>query len=228
MAARNAQGRLLLHGVSARWVRNGPLDGRPLLLLAHGAGAPMDSAFMQAVTEALVDRELAVARFHFAYMQRVVDEGRRRPPDAQPRLLESWRAMLACAARWKGVQALVMGGKSMGARMASLVLAEQLPERVVAACYLGFPLHPPDRPGVGRAAHLPQVSVPQLFVSGDRDALAQVDLLQEVVGAAGRGARLMLIPGADHSLARGRRELLADGECWLDAVAAFVKQAAGP
>ena len=225
---RAVHGRLLVDGLPARWMRQGALDGRPLVLLAHGAGAPMRSAFLEAVADGLVQRDLAVARFQFPYMQRVVDEGRRRPPDGRPRLLATWRAMLQRAESWHGAGPLVLAGKSMGGRMASLLLAEGGAPAARGVVYLGFPLHPPGRPGIERAQHLARVAVPQLFVSGDRDALARFDLLVGVLDALGHGAGLHRVPGADHSLARGRREPLADGALWLDAVACFVQRLAGP
>ncbi|RKY21488.1 MAG: alpha/beta hydrolase [Planctomycetota bacterium] len=214
-------------GQSTRWLRHGALDGRPVVLLAHGAGAPMDSAFMAAVCAGLVQRGCCVARFQFPFMQRALETGKRRPPDRRPRLLATWRSMLARARAWDGAGPLVLAGKSMGARMASHVLAEGQAPDARAAVYLGFPLHPPGKPGSERAAHLTQVSVPQLFVSGDKDPLARFELLTATTQALGRRGQLHVVHGGDHSLARRRSELPDPGASWLDDVARFVARYAG-
>jgi hypothetical protein len=199
-----------------------------VVLLSHGAGAPMGSAFLQAVSDGLVQRGLCVVRFHFPYMQRVVDEGKRRPPDGRARLLATWDAMLDKARGWKGVGPLVLSGKSMGGRMASHVLAEGRAPEARAAVYFGFPLHPSGKPSVERALHLPDVPVPQLFVSGDKDPLARFDLLSDQVQGLGRRALLQRVEGGDHSLSRGRRDPPDPSAPWLDEVVAFVRRHAGP
>jgi len=209
---------------SVRWTRAGVLDGRPLVLLAHGFGAPSTRPFMARAASGLVERGLAVARFHFPYMQRNVDEGGRRPPDRAPVLLATWRAMIDKALSWEGAGPLVLAGKSMGGRMASMLLAEGRGEPARAALYLGYPLHPPGRTDALRDAHLPDVPVPQLFVSGTRDSLARRDLLQATTTRLGRRAWLYLVEGGDHSLAVKRSDPLAGSGAWLDACAAFVRE----
>lgn len=214
----------------ARWLRQGALDGRPVVALAHGAGAPMDSPFLEQCAHDLVAHGLAVVRFHFPYMQRRVDEGSRRPPDRAPVLLDTWRALLARVARMDGAGPVVLAGKSMGGRMASMLLAEEgAPDTLTAdvrgAVYLGYPLHSAGRPERERSAHLPEVAVPQLFVSGTRDALADADRLAEVVGGL-RGARLLRIPGGDHSFHRRRADEAEHGPApdWPAEVARFVRE----
>lgn len=208
------------------WVRDGKLAGRPLLLLAHGAGAPYTSPFMRAAAEGLARRGLCVVRFHFPYMEAAQRLGKRRPPDPQKRLLATWRVMIDATRRMRGHGPLFVGGKSMGGRMASMVLAEGGVDEVKGAVYLGYPLHPPGQPLKLRADHLAAVPVPQLFVQGERDSLCDPKLIRKVLEGVPT-ARHLEIAGADHSLARSRKDPLAGSEEWLDAVRDFVRDVAG-
>src|SRR5690606_18290536 len=106
------------------WVRDGAIPKRPLVLLAHGAGAPYTSPFMVAVARGLAARGLCVVRFHFPYMEAAQRAGTTKPPDPEKRLLATWRAMIDRALALRGHGPLVLAGKSMGGRMASLLLAE--------------------------------------------------------------------------------------------------------
>jgi predicted alpha/beta-hydrolase family hydrolase len=184
----------------------------------------MTHPFLEAVARGLLDRGAAVARFHFPYMERIVREGRRRLPDRLPVLLETWRAVLREARRWRTAGPLFLAGKSLGGRMASLILAGGEAPRARGAIYLGYPLHPAGKPEKLRDAHLPDVGVPQLFVSGTRDPLCDLDLLRPVLRRIGPAARLHEVPGGDHSLARSRKDPLAGSGEWLDAIAAFVRR----
>ena len=204
------------------WTRTGPLDGRPLVILAHGAGAPLTHPFMEHTAAGLVERGLTVARFNFPYMTRRAREDRKFPPDRAPVLLDAWRAMLDRARKWKGAGAVVMGGKSMGGRMASMLLAEGRAPEARAVFYLGYPLHPPGKPERRRDAHLPEIEVPQLFISGTRDPLCDLDLLRPVLKRIGKTARLVTVEKGDHSLAVTRKDPMRGSEVWLDEVARFV------
>jgi predicted alpha/beta-hydrolase family hydrolase len=179
---------------------------------------------MEAVTAGLLRRSMTVVRFHFPYMERAVREGRRLPPDRAPRLIATWRALVERAARYWSDAPLVLAGKSLGARMASMLLAGGGAPAARAAVYLGYPLHPPGRPEKLRSAHLPDVPVPQLFVSGTRDPLCDLTLLRPVLDRIGPRARLVRVEGGDHSLARTRSDPLAGFEVWLDATASFVRK----
>lgn len=137
------------------------------LLLAHGAGAPMDSPFMAGIAARLAARGLAVCRFEFDYMAERRLSGRRRPPSPAARLLEEWRQRVAWV-RQQTTGPLVIGGKSMGGRMASLV-ADEL--EVQALVCLGYPFHPAGKPDKPRVAHLAGLRTPTLIVQGERDAL---------------------------------------------------------
>ena len=215
------QGTLDVDGRLASWKRDGRGDGRPVLVLAHGAGAPMTHPFMEAVAKGAKARGFTAVRFHFPYMERKVAEGKNRPPDRAPLLLKTWRAMLDVVAGWKDAGPVVLAGKSMGARMASMLLADGGAPEAKGAVYLGYPLHPPGRKDKLRDAHLPDVPVPQLFVSGTRDSLCDLDLLHPVLARLTE-ARLHVVERGDHSLATSRKAPLEGSDAWLDAVAEFV------
>ena len=137
------------------------------LILAHGAGAPMDSPFMQAMAQGLAARGVRVVRFEFAYMaQRRVD-GRKRPPNVQAQLLQQWRDVYA-QVRQRVAGAVAIGGKSMGGRMASLVADELGASALIC---LGYPFYAAGKPEKPRVAHLADLHTPTLIVQGERDAL---------------------------------------------------------
>ena len=153
------------------WNRpEGPI--RATLVLAHGAGAPMDSPFMARMATLLAERGVAVARFEFDYMARRREEGVKAPPDRAPKLLARFRAVLeAVAADTSG--SLWVGGKSMGGRMATqLLAAPRAPGDTVApagAVVFGYPFHPPGKPERTRLDHVPDLAGPVLICQGERD-----------------------------------------------------------
>ncbi|AMW34758.1 alpha/beta hydrolase [Haematospirillum jordaniae] len=169
------------------WMFDGPAGpcgvplSVPLLILAHGAGAPMDSPFMNAVAGLVSEAGVAVLRFEFPYMAaRRAGHGGRRPPDREPVLLQTWVETVAQARALFRPPCLAIGGKSMGGRMAVMVAAEVGADGVVA---LGYPFHPARKPGrvEKRCAPLENLSVPGLIVQGTRDPLgggALVDTLR--------------------------------------------------
>ncbi|MDG9924095.1 alpha/beta fold hydrolase [Pseudomonas sp. GD04045] len=137
------------------------------LILAHGAGAPMDSDFMQRIAELLAARGVSVLRFEFPYMAARRAGGGKRPPNPQAQLLECWRQVYA-EVRERVSGPLAIGGKSMGGRMASL-LADEL--GVDALVCLGYPFHAAGKPEKPRVAHLAELQTRALIVQGERDAL---------------------------------------------------------
>jgi predicted alpha/beta-hydrolase family hydrolase len=147
----------------------GPEAG-PLLLLAHGAGAGMSSPFMELVSKLLADREIGTARFEFGYMaQRRIDGKRRPPPKAEKLSPELGAAIAAVLQRWPR-RRLVIGGKSMGGRIASYLADEAFEgRRCVGLVCLGYPFHPPGKPTELRTAHLERIACPTLIVQGERD-----------------------------------------------------------
>jgi len=152
-------------------IHNHP-NGVPLatLIVAHGAGAPMDSDFMEEMCVLLATRGIHVIRFEFPYMAERRQGGKKRPPNRQPELLACWRQVVD--EQQESGQRLFIGGKSMGGRMASLVASELDIEGVVC---LGYPFHPPNKPERLRTEHLLAAEVPVLVVQGTRDALGNAD-----------------------------------------------------
>lgn len=208
------------------WRRDGALDGRPCVLFAHGAGAPAASLFMDVVADGLAGHGLCVVRFDFPYMHRRLQEGRRAAaPDRAEVLVGGFRAMIAAVrSASPPAQALALGGKSMGGRMASMLLAAEPVPEARAAFYLGYPLSPAGQPTKIRADHLPAVPVPQLFVSGSRDALCSLEVLRPILARIPT-ATLHVVEYGDHSLATSRKDPLAGSEVWIGRVAEFIHAA---
>jgi len=133
------------------------------VVLAHGAGAPMDSPFMNIMARGLAAEGLRVARFEFPYMRARREQGRRGAPDREPVLRAAW---LAAVEELGGGERLVIGGKSMGGRFASMVADEAGARALVC---LGYPFHPPGQPEKLRVAHLEHLKTPALIIQGTRD-----------------------------------------------------------
>ena len=171
-----------------------PTNARALYLFAHGAGAGMAHKTMESNAQGLAERGIATLRYQFLYMEK----GSKRP-DA-PKLAHAVvRAAATEAVRLVPDLPLFAGGRSYGGRMTSQAQADEPLAGVKGLAFLGFPLHPAGKPGIERAEHLARVAVPMLFVSGDRDALAEADLLRPVVADLGEQATLHVINHADHS-----------------------------
>ena len=169
-------------------------SSRGILVLAHGAGAGMRHAFLERLAQALAARKVATFRYEFLYMEK--GGGRPDPPAvAAARVRE---AVAAAADAAPGLP-LFAGGKSFGGRMTSTAAADAPLPGVLGLVFLGFPLHPPGQPGIGRAEHLDRVTVPMLFLQGTRDMFAQLPLLEPVIARLKPRATLHLIDGGDHS-----------------------------
>ncbi len=167
---------------------------RAAVVLGHGAGADMTNAFLSAVHEGLAARGALVLKFNFAYT-----EAGRKAPDPPARLVATYRAAVAWLAAQPAARGLprILGGKSMGGRIASHVVAAGDPAD--GLLFLGYPLHPAGRPERLRDAHLAASAAPMLFVQGSRDALCDLALLGPVLARLGRRARLAVIDDGDHS-----------------------------
>ena len=171
-----------------------PEAARACYVLAHGAGAGMRHASMEAIAMGLAERGIATLRYQFPYMEK----GRKRPDP--PALAQATvRAAVAEAAVVCAGLPLLAGGKSFGGRMTSQAQAKAPLEGVRGLAFFGFPLHPAGKPSAERADHLAQVKMPMLFLQGTRDALAELRLLEPLVKGLGRKATLHLVEGADHS-----------------------------
>lgn len=178
--------------VSGLW--QAPPDARAVLVLAHGAGAGMTHRHMAATADGLAERGVAVLRYQFPYMEK---GGKR--PDAPAVAQVAVRAATAEAlARARGLP-LFAGGRSFGGRMTSGAQAADPLPGVRGLVFFAFPLHLAGKPSTERAAHLSGVAVPMLFLSGTRDPLAQLDLLEITMAGLGARATLELVQDADHS-----------------------------
>ncbi|WP_249521547.1 MULTISPECIES: alpha/beta family hydrolase [Microbacterium] len=175
-----------------------------VVLIAHGAGAGKDHPFLVGFDLALAALGYSTLRFSFPY----AEQGRRMPGPAA-HAVATWEAAVA-EARARAPHAAVWAtGKSYGGRMASLAVAEGLV--VDGLVYLGYPLHPPGRPDKPRIAHLPSITVPQLFVEGTADPFIQpIAQLEEAVASC-HDARVHWVEGGGHSFeVKGRRRPPAD------------------
>ena len=173
-----------------------PDQPRAILALAHGAGAGMRHPFMEAVSQGLARKEVATLRYQFPYMEKGL--GR---PDSPAVATAAVRSACELARAEFPELPLLAGGKSFGGRMTSTAQAESPLAGVRGLVFLGFPLHPPKRPGITRAEHLASVRVPMLFLQGTRDDLADLELIQDVTGKLGAIATLHIVEGANHSFA---------------------------
>jgi len=195
---------------------DGPVQAPQTLVLAHGAGAPMDSPFMTAFAEGLADRGLRVARFEFPYMVARRADGRKRPPDGQAKLLEAWRQAFNVLQPAR----LAIGGKSMGGRMASLIADEVGAAGLVC---LGYPFHPPGKPERLRTAHLETIETLGLIVQGTRDPFGT---RAEVEGyELSEALRVHWAEDGNHDLAPRKASGRSVADNWsqaMDAVAGFL------
>ena len=171
-----------------------PPDASACYVFAHGAGAGMAHSFMASLAEALAERRIATLRFNFPAMER----GSRRP-DAPPVAHAAVRAAVAEARRRLPVLPLLAGGKSFGGRMSSQAQALAPLDGVRGLVFVGFPLHPADKPGAERAQHLRDVACPMLFLQGTRDHLADLALLRSAIAPLGSRATLRVFDDADHA-----------------------------
>jgi predicted alpha/beta-hydrolase family hydrolase len=194
---------------------NGPENAPMTLALAHGANSFMDTEFMNAFAEGLVVQgraRLRVARFEFPYMTARRKDGRRRPPNPESVLLEAWRQAIAAL----GAERLVIGGKSLGGRMASMVADET---GVRALVCLGYPFHPQDKPEKLRVAHLTTLKTPTLIVQGTRDPFGTEDEVSRYPLSS--SVALHWIEDGDHNLAPRKSSGRGVGWAWTEAISAI-------
>jgi predicted alpha/beta-hydrolase family hydrolase len=174
---------------------DGPAKGHTTILLAHGAGAPMDSASMTAAATALAGAGFRVARFEFGYMAARRD-GQRKPPPRAETLIPEYRAAIDALG---ATGPLVIGGKSMGGRVASMAADELLAAgRIAGLLCLGYPFHPPGKPAQLRTAHLADLKTPAVICQGTRDEFGTRD---EVAGyVLSDRIELLWLEDGDHDL----------------------------
>jgi predicted alpha/beta-hydrolase family hydrolase len=167
-------------------------EGKALFVAGHGAGSDMNHRSMLKLSEILRGSGFDVVRFNFFYREKGAG-----PPDRMPKLQVCFSAVVERARREVPGKKLIIGGRSMGGRVASMLAAEGF------ACdgllLLAYPLHPPGKPEKLRDAHLPKISVPVLCINGTRDALCQKDLMTKAID--GLGWQMQWLEGKDHSFA---------------------------
>jgi predicted alpha/beta-hydrolase family hydrolase len=199
-----------------RFLFDGSDNARWTLALAHGAGAGMDTPFMKWFAEELGDRGCRVARFEFPYMAARRVTGKRGPPDKQPVLMETWREVIHTLGRDR----LVIGGKSMGGRIASMVADEA---KVGGLICLGYPFHPVGKPEQLRVDHLRKLTTPTLILQGTRDPFGN----QAEVAGYGLSTSIDLrwLDDGDHDFKPRKVSGHTQAELWetaADSIEAFV------
>lgn len=201
---------------------DGPETAKSTLLLAHGAGAPMDSPFLARAAAGLASRGIRVVRFEFPYMARRRAEGRRGAPDREPALRACWTGMVE---RFGGGPNVVVGGKSLGGRIASMI-ADEVGARGLV-CF-GYPFHPPGAPSRLRTKHLETLRTPALILQGERDAFGH---RADVAGyALSPAIRIHWIAAGDHSFkppAKSGRTEAGNVEEAIGAAADFIENLPG-
>ncbi|MGD8109593.1 alpha/beta family hydrolase [Vibrio sp. TRT 17S01] len=191
----------------------------PLFIFAHGAGAGMEHAFMEQVATGLVNTGIQVIRFNFPYMVKRTEDGKKRPPDRAPKLLEAFQDVIAKYA----TKPVVIGGKSMGGRMASLLAQE---ENVAAVACLGFPFHPPGKPEKYKAEHLATLEKPCLILQGERDTFGKKE--EFVDFELSPKVQVHFLPDGDHSFKPRKRSGYTEAENIEQTIAQlsqFIKEA---
>lgn len=177
--------------VSALLMR--PDDATHLLVLGHGASSNMRTPMLQAIAENLVERKIATFRYNFPYSEK--GGGR----NSQSTCTETIRSAVAAAREAAPGLSVLAGGHSFSGRMTSTAASEAPLQGVAGLVFFAFPLHPAGEPSTKRAEHLSNVTVPMLFLSGTRDALGELSLLEPTVEDLGKRATLHLLDTADHS-----------------------------
>ena len=196
-------------------IRTGPANA-PILIFGHGAGAGMNSEFLDAFASKLSKRSVACVRFEFPYMEKQRSDGRRRPPDRMPRLEERFSEIYAAV----DGNAVLVGGKSMGSRVASHI-ADRL--KVAGLICVGYPFHPPGKPENTRTSHLLNLNTPTLIVQGERDRFGS----KNEVESYGLSSKIHIFwsKDGDHDLkprrSSGRSHSDNLDEC-VDAIAKFI------
>ena len=169
---------------------DGPKRAKHTIALAHGAGAAMDSEFMEFIAKGLAKQGFRVVRLEFPYMAERRKTGKQRPPDREPVLRETWHKVI----RSLGAENLVIGGKSMGGRIASLIADEA---GVAGLVCLGYPFHPTGKPEQLRIEHLKTIKTKTLILQGERDPFGNK---AEVAGyKLSKAVRIEWLPDGDHS-----------------------------
>jgi uncharacterized protein len=189
---------------------DGPEDAPKTIALAHGAGAAMDTPFMTAFAEGLAAWGFRVARFEFPYMAGRRETGKKRGPDRPIVLLETWTAVIASLG---DPGRLIIGGKSMGGRIASMVADEA---QVAGLLCLGYPFHPPGREPGARIAHLAGMRTPSLIIQGTRDTFGTPDEVAEY--PLSPAIRVHWLEDGDHSFKPRQKSGRTESQNWTEGI----------
>lgn len=186
------------------------------LLLSHGAGVSTDSRFFAELADRLLTGGLRLALFDFPFMQERARTGKRRPPDRMPVLQQAYREAIDALGPDAG--RVVIGGKSMGGRVASLIADD---EQVAGLVCLGYPFHPRGQPGKLRTSHLADLATPTLICQGTRDPLGNREEVERY--SLSPSIRFEWLPDGDHDLVPRKRSGHTREENWDVAAAAIVE-----
>ncbi len=205
--------------VSALLMR--PEEATHLLILGHGASSNMRTPLLTTIAENLGREKIATLRYNFPYSEK--GGGR----NSQATCTETIRSAVAAAHQAVDDLPMIAGGHSFSGRMTSTAQSESPIDGVRGLVFFSFPLHPAGEPAIARAGHLANVHIPMLFLSGTRDALAELDLLEPVVKDLGKRATLHLLDTADHSFKILKRTRVSDEDVFVEIAHAVRKWANG-
>ena len=198
--------------VSSIWAIPESYDRNLALVIAHGAGNDMHNPFLSYLHRSIADNEALCIKFNFPYK-----EQGRRAPDPAPKLMQTWRAVLdeLNSDSELSPKNVILSGKSLGARMASMVVAED--GGAHGLVFFGYPLHPPNQTDKLRVSHFANVTCPMLFIQGSRDPLCNLDLLRyKVIDQYPDLATLYVIDGGDHSFRVLKKMNRTDESIWQE------------
>jgi len=194
--------------VSALLLR--PSDASRLLVLGHGASTNMRHATLQTIADRMAEVGVATFRYNFPYMEH--GKGR----DSKETCTATVRSAVAAGRRAASDLPVLAGGHSFGGRMTSTAASESPIDGVSGLVFFSFPLHQPGRPDTKRAQHLSSVTIPMLFLSGTRDELASLDLLEPVCESLGKRATLHLLDTADHGFRTLKRTRKSEEDVFVE------------
>ncbi|PVY75366.1 hypothetical protein C8D92_10783 [Tamilnaduibacter salinus] len=200
----------------------GPLT----LLLAHGAGAPMDSPFMEALAREIGATGVRVVRFEFGYMQKRREDGRKRPPSAANTLKKAFREQIDTLTSENPV---VIGGKSMGGRIASELAADAdlAAQGVIGCACFGYPFHPPGKPDRWRTDHFKALRMPLLILQGTRDPFGRQDEVTDHLTPLLPAIRLHWLESGEHDFKPTRQSGRTQDDLIREAASVFSGWRAG-
>ncbi len=206
---------------------DGPNDAALTVILAHGAGAPMDSPFMEAFATGVAAAGFQCVRFEFPYMAARREREGRTPPNPLPVLLDTWKQVIRDVARTNPDTAIVIGGKSMGGRVASMLAADTAPDcpEIAGLVCLGYPFHPAGKPEKLRIDHLKSIKIPSLFIQGTRDMLGNQEEVGEYVLSP--SIHVHWLADGDHSFKPRRSSGRTEAQNWqegIDQLVVFAEQ----